>query len=278
MIPPHPHHVTEGGKAMSRALFVLSACLVFTAAFVVADDKDKDKKDDKTKAEKITVEAASLDVARKLDEKKFPFQNARTNVALLVSSAGRQFLGVDQSSKLESLKDDKGNSLVDDKSFFKPNFGTYPAISPDRTAMLVTISSFGKGPGKGASKVVIKGEMVVLCGTGEKTSAETKVEFKEKAEVKFGDLTLKVQQEKGFGTNGAMFQVVGPTAIKSLTVKDGDGKVVEMFGGMPNRFGKDWTATYTLRKEVKEGKVTITYFTKEEQVKVPVDLSVGLDL
>jgi hypothetical protein len=261
---------------MSRILFVLSVCLVFTA-FVVADDKDKDKKDDKTKTEKITVEGAGMDVFRDIDQKLFQYKGVRTNLTLLVHAPGRQFLGVDQSSKLESLKDDKGNSLIDDKSFTKPNFNPYATISPNRAAMLVTVYSSGKAPGKGASKIVIKGELVTMCGTEEKASAETKVEFKDKAEVKIGDLTLKVQQAKGF-FGGPAFQVVGPHPVKGITVKDGDGNGIEASGGQPYRTGKEWVSSYSIRKELPEGKVTITYFSKEEKVKVPVDLTFGLDL
>src|SRR5262249_50086027 len=143
---------------MSRKLLVLSACLAFFAAAAFADEKDK-KDEDKTKGDKITVEAADLSVARKLDLKQFPFSNARAHVNLYVIGKGRQFLGVDTTSKLTTFKDDKDNSLIEEKSLFPTNFSNFPQIAKDRTAMLVGVSSsFGKGPGKGATKLTIKGD------------------------------------------------------------------------------------------------------------------------
>jgi len=260
-----------------RKVLLLSACLVACAALAVADDK----KDDKTKSEPTAV-PTSIAVSRKVDTKQFQFGfgSDQTNVTFLLRYPGKQLLGVDQSSELKSLKDDKGNSLVDDKGFFKLNFSTYPQIAKDRTAMLVSVNAYNKAPGKGATKVLLKGDLMVLCGTDEKSEEVKKFEFKDKGEAKAGDFKLKVTQEKGFGNQGATFSLVSPTnAIKSLVVKDADGKDVDVYAGAPFPSApKEFTVTYTLQKPVKEGKVTITYFTKSEKVKVPIDLSVGLGL
>jgi hypothetical protein len=258
-----------------RKLMLLSACLVACAALAVADDK----KDDKTKSEP-TVSVTMLSVNHKLDQKLFSFSSDSTSLSLLLRYPGKQLLGVDQSSEVKSLKDDKGNSLIDDKGFFKVNFGTYPTIAKDRSAMVVYLSSFNKAPGKGATKVLLKGDLMVLCGTDEKSEEVKKFEFKDKGEGKAGDFKLKVTQEKGFGNQGASFTLISPTKdVKGLVVKDADGKEVEVYAGMPfSSAPKEFSIAYTLQKPVKEGTVTITYFTKSEKVKVPVDLSVGIDL
>jgi len=264
-----------------RKLMLLLACLMTCAALAVADDKKDDKKDDKTKSEPI-VKPTSLAVYRKIDTKmfQFGFGSDQTNVTFLLRYPGKQLLGVDQSSELKSLKDDKDNSLVDDKGFFKVNFSTYPQIAKDRSAMLVSINAYNRAPGKGASKVLVKGDLMVLCGTDEKSEEVKKFEFKDKEEAKAGDFKLKVTQEKGFGSQGATFSLISPTnAIKGLVVKDADGKDVEVYAGAPFPSApKEFTVTYTLQKPLKEGKVTITYFTKSEKVKVPIDLSVGIGL
>src|SRR5262249_24596487 len=161
-----------------------------------------------------------LAVDRKIDTTKFQFglNSDQTNVTFLLRYPGKQLLRVDQSSELKSMKDDKGNSLVDDKAFFKVNFGTYPQIAKDRTAMLVTVNAYNRAPGKGATKVLIKGDLMVVYGTDEKSEEVKKFEFKDKEEAKVGDFKLKVTQEKAsFGNQGATFSLISPTKdIKSL--------------------------------------------------------------
>jgi len=263
-----------------RKLMLLSACLTVCAALAVADDK-KDASKDKTKSEP-TLTPTALSVLRKVDTKQFRFglNTDQTNVTFMVQYPGKQLLGVDASSTLSSLKDDKGNSLIDDKGFFKTNFNTYAQVANDRTAMLVSVNAFNKAPGKGASKVLVKGDLVVLCGTDEKSEEFKKVEFKDKGEVKAGDFALKVTQEKGFGNQGATFSLISPSnAVKKLVVKDADDKEVELYPG--NTFAsspKEFTTVYTLTKPLKEGKATVTYFAKTEKATVPVDLSVGVGL
>ena len=61
-------------------------------------------------------------------------------------------------------------------------------------------------------------------------------------------------------------------------MSDADGKEVEVQSFPPTHFNKQWTKGFTLPKPPKEGKVNITYFSKEEKLKVPVDVAVGRDL
>jgi hypothetical protein len=144
------------------------------------------------------------------------------------------------------------------------------------------VSVFGTAaPAKGASKSVVKGSLVLICGTDEKTTDEKEVEMKDKAETTLGDFTIKVTQEKGFGGSGASFTITAnnPT-LKVVNVKDADGKTVETmtFGSPYQSFDKKWTASYTLKKVVEKPKISITYFSKEEKVTVPVDLGMGVGL
>jgi len=97
--------------------------------------------------------------------------------------------------------------------------------------------------------------------------------------VKTGDFTLKVTQEKGFAGSGAQFTVTpaGPI-LKTVKFKDADGKAVEVTLWGSNSDGKSWTQTFSLKKEITNGKFTVTYFSKEEKVTVPVDVEVGIGL
>jgi hypothetical protein len=254
---------------MRRKLAALAAALALCATLAVADDA--------TKPGKAKVEGASLSVYRKLDNKNFPYSGASTSLSIQVTYPGKQLLAVDASSKVSEFADDKGTSLMS-TGFFKTSFSTAPMIGKDRTSMVVSVQS-NVSPAKGATKLNLKGDLVLVCGLEEKSTEEKEVAMKEKAEAKIGDFTLKVNQEKGFGGAGASFTLTASRpVIKSITVKDADGKTVETTTFGNYGFGKTWTYNYSLRKVVEKPKVTITYFSKEEQVTLPINLSLGVGL
>jgi hypothetical protein len=236
--------------------------------------------DDKTKAEKATVEAVSMQVTRKLDAKKFPFSGASVSLNAQITYPGKQILAVDNSSALTEFRDDKDTDFIKAAGFFKPTF-RQSQLATDRSGVIVTASVFNAEPARGASKIQVKGKVVLVCGIEEKNTEEKEVEMKDKAEATLGDFALKVTQEKGFGGAGATFSISSskPT-LKTVTVKDAEGKAVETmtFGSPFLGFDKKWTVSYTLRKPVTKVKVTVTYFDKEEKVTVPVDLAVGVGL
>jgi len=258
-----------------RKWLLLSATLVAIASLSFADDKEK--KEDKTKSEP-TVTPYSVSITGKLDQKVFPYSGAdMTTLAFAVSVPKKPLLGVDmEGSKVDKFQDDKGNSLIEGRGFFQQQ-----GISPDRSAMLVGVYVYNKRPGKGASKLTLKGELSLAYGTDEKSEEMKKVKFEAKNTAKAGDFEVTVTQEKGtFGVEGPMFTLKSKTrAIKGVTIKDGEGTEYEVqsygtFGG----FQQEWTTSFAVKKAIKEGTITVHYYSKEEKVKVPVDLTVGLDL
>src|SRR5262249_19095829 len=171
----------------------------------------------------------------------------------------------------------------DEKNAFSGGFGMFPQISEDSTALLASASAYLKAPGKGATKVLIKGDLVVLAGADEKTAdsdKSKKFEFKEKAKTKAGDFEVEVTREKeGFGADGPAFTINSKMrGIRSVVVKDGDGKAVEVQRRGWFNDGQKYVFNYALAKPLKEGTIHVTYFSKEEKITVPIDLSVGLDL
>jgi hypothetical protein len=266
---------------MFRSLVVMTAGLAFCVALARADDTKPAKKDDtkpsKAEPSKVTVEPVSLSVSKKLEDKDLFWGYSSTAISFKVAYPGKQILGIDSTSKITEFQDDKKTSLLG-TGFFKAQFGTSPMISKDRTKMIVYVNT-STNPAKGATKVTLKGSLVVRCGTEEKTTEEKEVEFKNKTEVKMGDFTLKVTQEKGFGDSGASFSIVATKPdVKSVTVKDADGKEVELMSYGHYGFDKSWTYSYGLKKALEKGKVTVTYFSKDEKVTVPVEVSAGLGL
>src|SRR5262249_26239725 len=137
----------------------------------------------------------------------------------------------------------------------------------------------GVTPARGSNKLSLKGNLVLTCGIEEKTTDAKEVAMKAKTKEDIGDFKLQVTQEKGFGTQGASFSIMASKPnIKSVTVKDADGKEVKVLSFGNFGFGKMWTFNFALEKVVEKAKVSVTYFSKEEKVTVPVELSFGLGL
>ncbi len=262
---------------MVRRLAGLVA-LGLCAAGVVADS---------TKPGKVTVEGAEVRVTRALDSKKYTMRSGSTSLTVVVNCPGKQVLNIDPSSKVTELRDDKDTDLTKAPKAkaggvpligFRPTF-TQGEVARDRSGLLVAVYA-GTAPARGATKIHLKGDLILVCGTDEKTTGEKEVEFKKDAQAKVGDFTLKVNEEKGFLPNsGGSFTVTSTApSIKTVNVKDADGKTVDVMTGYSYGFGKNWSSTFSLKRPVKNIKVSITYFAKQEKVNVPVDVSLGLGL
>lgn len=253
--------------------------LVAAACAVAAFGRDEGDKP----AKKASVEPVSLSVNKKLDEKDFQFPPfGGVYLSVLISHPGKQILGIDQQAgKVSELKDDKGTSLLA-TGLFKPSF-VQSNLSKNREKLIVSVNS-GTPPSKGSTRLTLKGEVVLRCGLDEKTTEAKEVEIKlTKADdkIKVGDYTIKITQEKGFGESGATFTLSGAKpGIKSLSIKDDDGKEVEYNPGFAYQDfqTKEQVSTFFLRRQVKKMKLAITYYNKEEKVTVPVNVSISIGL
>src|SRR5262249_8210086 len=157
------------------------------------------------------------------------------------------------------------NSLLG-TGFFKTSFPTSPRLSKDRSSMILSLSS-NVAPGRGASKVLLKGDLVVFSAPDEtKTTDEKEVAMKEKTSEDVGDFKVTVTREKGFGTQGASFTIATDKPIvKSVTVKDADGKVIPTTTFGVHFFNKKWTSNFTLQRVAEKAKVSVTWYAKDEK-------------
>jgi hypothetical protein len=237
-------------------------------AFAPVEEAPKDAK--------VIVAPARLSLRRQLDEADFGPNAAATFVEILVTLPGRNILRVDATSKLKTFADDKGESLVESK--VKGVFGPFPTISKNRRSMIVHVSSYSKAPSKGATKILVKGDLVVGCGTEETTTKVTEITFAEKTETKVGDLVIRTNRVKGY-LGGIDFQVTGKlTGIKRVVITN-DGKDVPTFTqGTKSNEDSTQTHYFNTKELLKGGKIKVIYFAKEELVTVPVDLSIAVGL
>jgi len=258
---------------MVRTLALMTAGLVLCGAMARGDDA--------TKPAKAKVSAASVQLYKeiKLNEKdSYPTQGGMTRLGVHVALPGKYILAVDSTSAVSKFTDDKDTSLA--SAFQKPAFGMFPMYGKERSGLIIDVTGY-KGPATGASKILLKGNLVLLCGLDPKVTEEKELEVKEKTEHKVGDFTFKFGPSFG-GTPGISI-VSSKANLKSLSVTDADGKeiMVSSYGTYgPGPFTKEkvWTSSFGMFKKADKIKVKISYFTKDEKVEVPIDLSVGLGL
>ena len=133
-------------------------------------------------------------------------------------------------------------------------------------------------PGKGAGKILVKASLVLRRGKDEKTAEKKEIALKAKEEAEVGPFKVKVSQ---YGNN--QFSVISADEnLKSIEVFDDKGKEVKM--GPPGRSrmtkGKktDYIYNYFIFQKTPKFAIKINYYDKVENVKVPLDLKVGLGL
>jgi len=124
-----------------------------------------------------------------VDENIVSSFNGGTRINLLVRLPDKFIVTVD--GKLNSVTDDKGTDLL--KTKIKKGIGSPVGFSP-----LVEINRDGKcfanevrGPGvpvPGATRIHLKGQLVVKCGIDEKTAEAKNVVLDDKLNVKIGPL------------------------------------------------------------------------------------------
>jgi hypothetical protein len=216
-----------------------------------------------------------LAVERALDEKEYVPRYDSTRVEFRVALPGRQLLGVDPGSRVAEFGDDRGNSLIDPKSATPVRFTPYPRVAKDRGSMLVEVVSVTRAPARGATRVLLKGDLVVRCGTDE-TTAEAVATLADKAETNLGGLTLRVMKGKG-ASGGPDIELVGAfREVKAIAAADDEGKAVELLvANSADLKAGLRTQHYQLRRPLPRVKVRVTYFAAEEKVTIPVDLAFG---
>jgi hypothetical protein len=194
-----------------------------------------------------------------------------TGAYLFVQVPGRHILALDARETNLALTDDKGTDLAAPKTL------TGPAIPTDKTKEQARLYVLGsKAPAAGATRVRVKGELVLLCGTGEKTATAEKVAVKDGEKVTVGPAAFEVVVVKD--KLSLVFKAESP-AVKSVTFTGADGKPLAVPGtinlGTPaGKIGQ--TATFTLPAKTETVGIKVVHYEKVEPLKLPVDTDTGV--
>jgi len=213
------------------------------------------------------------------------FRSQGTTIRLAISLPDKHIVDVEPgASKLAHFADDKGTDLtkVKKKSPFDGEDWLWPPharISKDAKQCSVEANAPGV-PAIAATKIKLKGDIVVLCGSDEKTLEAKDVVFDEKLNLIVGPFTVKKGKPLFGDEPSALFQSAQNKHITRVVLKPAQGKEINAEyrgGGRVTAFNKtEYSWMYSLDGAGERCTVRVTFFDKMEAVTVPVDLELGV--
>lgn len=226
---------------------------------------------------------------KKPSQSQVPGQNPGTTLYLKIQQEDKYFVALDKAgSKLLAFTDDKGTDLSkkDTQAFGQNWLGSFPTISKDGHECLIEVGS-KHTPRADAANLLLKANIVITCGSDEKTVRQENVALKAGSTISLGSMSIKIdtvgkpvwgdaQLSVRFSSNEVFAK------IKHWEFLAPDGKEIEhqrRSGGSTEFDGKmTYFVTYELQKKVDTVTLSLTYFDKMEALLVPIDLKSGVGM
>ena len=193
-----------------------------------------------------------------------------TGVYLFAHLPGKQIVGIDTAASKLTVTDDKGTDLI-------PGLKLNPAVPSDKTKSQGRLYLIGpKAPAAGATRVKVKGELVFLCGVGEKTATVEKLPLKAGEKATAGPAALEVIPAKD---RFAVDLRAGSPLVKSVAFTDAAGKQLFAAGAITLVVSDSKVAqagNLTLPAKTEAVGIKVVHYEKIEAVKVAVDSETGV--
>ncbi|HTU19898.1 MAG TPA: hypothetical protein VMG10_17680 [Gemmataceae bacterium] len=260
--------------------WLLAPCVLAAGTVLLAAD-DKKEADDKGSAK---FQVTRLEVRKYPPPKPgaFAFVNNGITMDVLIRPSDKNLTGIDfKASKLESFTDDKKNNLYKKAigfgfgaSDWLNEYGTQYAAEGDAVTVQMRTSV---PPGKGAESLLVKASLVVRIGKDEKATEKKEIALKANEEAIVGPFKVKVSQ---FGNQ---FNVISAEEnLKSIELADDKGKELKIGPPGRSRMTKgdkmEYMYSFFIFQKTPKFSIKINYYDKVENVKMPMDLKVGLGL
>ena len=239
-------------------------------------------------ARAMSVEVTGLSVTKPPKPKKnggMTFSSdVGTRITIQVADPNATFLDLmDKECKVQSFTDDKGTGLANFGPFGAFNTSSFNAIGEDGHSLNFTLSSKDI-PAHGAKEILVKAKAVVLVGSDVKEAETKNVSLAKDTAVKLGTIDAKISSAEKpkwgnkEGINVTFRASESFKSVKSLKFLGADGKEIESRRTGSSTMGTTHSVTYSLKAEVKTATIKVEYYSKTENVSVPLDLSVGVGL
>ncbi len=209
-----------------------------------------------------------------------------TTLYVKLLQADKFIIRVDNgASKLLSFTDGKGTdfSKQKEKKFGQGWLNRFPKIAKDGHSCIVNVRS-DQLPKTDAREIVLKANIVLTCGSGQKTARVENVALKPETTFNVGSMTIRIVKVGKPDWGDAKLNVEFSTKqnlanIKSLDFLGPDGQKIKTHGSSSSRMGsRIFRKSYNLDKKVDTVTLVVTYFDKVESVVVPIDIRAGIGL
>ena len=216
-----------------------------------------------------------------------------TQLTLMVTSPKQQIVSMDRrASKIAQFTDDLGTDL--NRGPYNLSFEAGKGHGGHQSSVQVT---FFQTPAPRATRLTLKGNLVLLCVSGEKTIERVFDTSNKETQILLGktEIALTIRQVGGqvttadnktidIHTTQIQLQSKDPMDfIRSIEFFGPDGKQRRphgSFGSGGGKFASPGSTTYTeyynLPERLDSWKVKISYYENNESVIVPVDIEAGL--
>jgi hypothetical protein len=198
--------------------------------------------------------------------------NEYTGVYLFANIPGKKIVALDTPASKLAVTDDKGTEIFASTVRLGPSMTTDSTQAQGRLYLLSQ-----KAPAQGATRIRVKGELVLLCGTGEKTSTVENFALKTKEKAEVGPASFEVNMPKD---RAMVLLKTDSPLVKSVTFIGADGKAINVLGALTlgnNVEGKVvHFANYTLPPKLETVGIKVVHYEKIEAVKVVVDSETGV--
>ncbi len=226
----------------------------------------------------------ALKVEKADPDDRRPFRDrSTTQIRAVLHLPGKSMVGIDVGeSTITSIADDQGTDLLAaDRNGATPLIAKDAQISMGGRLCGVAFST-AKTPAAGATRVRVKGTLVVLVGKGEKRFERDNVALRLGLELPAG--TLKFT---GTGSFSGTLTYTGKQPVKDLTLFNEAGKEITLpqtahLKGVPlggkGKSEQHFRGHFPLPSGLSRANVRVTYFEAVEKVTVPIDLEIGVGL
>lgn len=220
-----------------------------------------------------------------------PMGKEGTTIHLLTKNPKVRIIGIgDKKSRVASLTDDKQTNLLrskEDDRFGGSMFGPLQAhIAPGGHQCELEIKA-PRIPARGAAKIQLDATVVLLCGAEEKTVEQQGLALKKGSKLTIGPvpMTLGPIEAARFGEAKQVvtFESKQPlNAIRKVEFLAADGRPIkhQAMGSGEGGFNDDITYSVSFGLMQKADSVTLrlTYYSKVEELSLPLKMDVGLGL
>jgi len=209
-----------------------------------------------------------------------PFQqfDDGVKVAILVKSeaGGITALDLKKGSTIETFTDDKGTKLLK-PSTFKNGFGSFPKVSDDGKAAIITVEGT-EVPAAGASSIQLKGKVGVTMATTKETVKGGKVAAGGKLTCGALSLTVKQLEKSGSDVAVELETSASTEQIAEMRWLDAAGKVLVAKRESSSQMGFGGKVTYSESWSVKGSPASVEFvrWTDLKAVAVPFSFEIAV--